>query len=138
MPDFIIKNVPKPWKLFRCDDKYEFQFGKKSEINVLLINRLNDIDWKNDNFWKKQWEKITELSLKSGFEVVYDTFNEFDAVVVKSKDWIPVLIWIKPPETTNWLLLFRTESMRVKGDINELKNLLKNINQKHDKSKYLP
>ncbi len=126
--DFEIENVPKPWKLFRCDDKYKFQFGKKNEINVLLIESLNDIKWEDENFWKEQWEEITELNLKSGFEVIYDKFNKFDLVTLKSKSWIPVLTWIKPIENKNWGLLFKTESMRFQGDMNELKNLLKNIN----------
>lgn len=130
LSDFIIKNIPKPWKLFRCVDKYEFQFGKKSEINITLIESLNHIDFRNEDFWKEQWVKLTELDDELDFEVVYNELDNFEMVIVKTKKWMPVLIWIKLKKTSKFWLLFRTESVRFKGDINELRNLLKNIEMK--------
>jgi len=40
------------------------------------------------------------------------------------------LTWIKPIETKTWGFLFRTELSRFRGDLNELKNLLKKIDNK--------
>ena len=130
LKDLEIKNIPAPWKLFRSDDHYEFQFGKNSDIKITLIESLNKLDWTNEDFWKKQWEKLIELKLKSDTEVIYDKFNQLDLVTVKTKDWIPVLTWIKPTESKTWGFLFRTELSRFRGDMNELKNLLKKIDNK--------
>lgn len=130
LPDLEIKNIPAPWKLFRSDDQYEFQFGKNSDIKVKLTESINKSDWTNEDSWKKQWEKLTELKLKSDCEVIYDKVNQFDLVTVKTKDWIPVLTWIKPIESKIWGFLFRTELSRFRGDMKELKNLLKKIDNK--------
>ncbi|WP_321298017.1 hypothetical protein [Marinifilum fragile] len=130
LTDLEIKNIPAPWKLFRSDDQYEFQFGKNSDIKVILTESLDKTDWTNDDYWKKQWEKLTELKLKSNCEIIYDKVNQLDLVTVKTKDWIPVLTWIKPTESRTWGFLFRTELSRLRGDMNELKNLLKSIDNK--------
>ncbi len=127
LQDLEIKKVPSPWKLFRSGDQYEFQFGKNSNIKITLIDSLNNTDWTNVKFWKKQWEKYTELKLRPDCEVIYDKVNQLDLVTVKTKDWIPVLTWIKPTDDKTWGFLFRTELSRFRGDMNELKNLLKKI-----------
>lgn len=130
LTDLEIKNIPAPWKLFHSDNQYEFQFGKNIDIKVILTESLNKKDWTNEDYWKKQWEKLTELKLKSDFEITYDKVNQLDLVTVKTKDYIPVLIWIKPTESKTWGFLFRTELSRFRGDVNELKNLLKKIDIK--------
>lgn len=130
LTDLEIKNIPAPWILFRTDNQYEFQFGKNSDIKITLIESLNKLDWTNEGFWKNQWEKLTELKLKSDFEVIFDKVSQLDLVTVKTKDWLPVLTWIKPVETKTWGFLFRTVLSRFRGDMNELKNLLEKIDNK--------
>jgi hypothetical protein len=130
LTDLEIKNIPAPWILFRSDNHYEFQFGKNSDIKITLIESLNKLDWTNEDFWKNQWEKLTELKLKSDCEVIYDKVSQIDLLTVKTKDWIPVLTWIKPTEIKTWGFLFRTELSRFRGDMNEMKNLLKKIENK--------
>jgi len=130
LSDLDIKNIPAPWILFRSDNQYEFQFGKNIDIKITLIESLNKLDWTNESFWKNQWEKLTKLKLKSDCEVIFDKVSQLDLVTVKTKDWIPVLTWIKPIETKTWGFLFRTELGRFRGDMNELKNLLKKIDNK--------
>ena len=127
LQDLQIKKVPAPWKLFRLGDQYEFQLGKNNDIKNTVTDSLNNTDWTNEKFWKKQWEKYTELKLKSDYEVIYDKVNQLDLVTVKTKDWIPVLTWIKPTKVRTWGFLFKTELSRFRGDMNELKNLLKTI-----------
>lgn len=127
LDDLKLDNIPSPWNLFRSDNYYEFQFGKNSEIKIKLIKSLNNSDWKNEEYWKNEWEKMTALTLKSDCEIIYDNCNQLDLVTVKTKDWIPVLTWIKPTENKSWGLLFITELSRFRGDLNELKNLLKKI-----------
>lgn len=130
LTDLEIKNIPAPWKLFQSDNQYEFQFGKNTDIKITLIESLSEVDWTDEEFWKKEWEKLTELKLKSDCEVIYGHVNQLDLVTVKTKDWIRVLTWIRPTEPKTWALLFRTELSRHRGDMAELKKLLIKVNNK--------
>ncbi len=129
LSDFVIEQIPKPWKLYNQNEKYVFQLGKKSEINVSLIQSLGEENWKNEDFWKEQWITLTELDYKLGFEIHYEKLGDYQMVIVKSINWVPVIMWIKPIYKYNWWLVFRTESQRFKGNLNDLKKLLENINE---------
>jgi hypothetical protein len=127
LADLTIENIPSPWKLYHSGKNFEFQFGKKNAIILKIVDSLNNLDWSNKNYWKKQWEKLVELKMKSDYEVIYEEWNRFNFVTVKTQDWIPVLIWIKTAKEKSWGLLFRTELSRLRGDMNELKKLLRII-----------
>lgn len=125
--DLEIDTVPSPWKLFESGDEYEFQFGKNRDIKINLIKGFTVVNWSDDDNWKKKWESITELKLKSDAELIYDELEGFERATIKTKDWIPVLTWIRRRGNESWGLLFRTELSRFRGDINELKKVLNNI-----------
>lgn len=122
-----IDSVPSPWKLFKSGNDYEFQFGKNQHITIQLIQKFKVDKWNDDSFWQKQWEAITELKVKSDKELIYDNLEGFERVTFKTQDWIPVLTWVRKPGNYDWALMFRTELSRFRGDINELKNLLKKL-----------
>lgn len=77
--------------------------------------------WEDDHFWKKEWERINQLQIKTTYEVVYDD----KLVTFKTPDWTRVLTWAKEKD---WVLLFHTIAKRSKNDINEFKKLLEKIN----------
>ncbi len=127
LPDFEIESIPSAWNLYKAGENYEFQFGKNKDIKVTLIPYIDISDWENKYFWQKEWESITGLKIKSESELIYDKTNDFEMVTFKTKDWTPALTWIKPAKKKSWSLIFRTELSRLRGDMNELKNLLKKI-----------
>ncbi len=132
LPNLVIDAIPAPWKLFRTGHDYEFQFGKNSDIKIDIVDCPDMTNWSNEDFWKASYEKMTELKLKTGCEVVHDNFDQYDLVTVKTKDWVPAFVWIRPANNTSWCLLFNTQMSRLRGDINELKILLKKIKTDHE------
>jgi hypothetical protein len=122
-----ISEVPSPWKLFKIGEHFEFQFGKNQDIKVELLRDFSYKNWKDESYWQKQWELKTELKVKDESEVIYDELGDLEMVTFKTKGWIPVLTWIRSRERSSWGLVFRTELSRLRGDMNELKNLLRKI-----------
>lgn len=127
--DLKIDIIPAPWKLFKSDGEYEFQFGKNRDVKINLIKDFMVDNWNDDSHWKKKWESIVELKIHSNVELIYDDLEGFERVTCKTQDWTPVLTWLRKRGNDSWGLIFRTELSRFRGDINELKNLLSSIKQ---------
>ncbi|WP_422859483.1 SMI1/KNR4 family protein [Flagellimonas sp. S174] len=125
--NLIIDLIPAPWKLYKIGENYEFQLGKNSDIKINLLKNPKPNDWNERDFWTKQWASITKLKVKSNMEVTLDEFKNLHIVTCKTKEWTPVLTWVGKKEDSSWVLMFRTELRRLKGDINELKKLLEKI-----------
>jgi hypothetical protein len=125
--DLALLQVPSPWKLFKTGDQFEFQLGKNQDVKIDLLKDFHIKNWNDDSYWQKQWESITELKVKQEKEVVYDELDDLEMVTFKTKGWIPVITWIRKKENCSWGLVFRTELSRLRGDMNELKNLLRKI-----------
>ena len=125
--DLEIDSIPSPWKLYKTGGDYEFQFGKNQDIKIELIKNFKVDNWNDDRFWQTQWESITELNVKSEKELIYDNIEGFERVTFKTQDWTPVLTWIRKEGNDAWVLMFRTELSRFRGDISELKNILKKL-----------
>lgn len=125
--DLILTQIPSPWKLYKVGEQFEFQFGKNQDIKIELLKNFSIKSWEDESYWQKQWESKTELKVKDESEVLYDELGNLELVTFKTKDWIPVLTWIRRKETNSWCFVFRTELSRLRGDMNELKNLLRKI-----------
>ncbi|WP_169683311.1 DUF2695 domain-containing protein [Marinigracilibium pacificum] len=125
--DLILTQIPSPWKLYKAEDQYEFQFGMNQDIKIELLKDFPITNWEDESYWRELWELKTELKVQGESEVVYEELGDLELVTFKTKGWIPVLTWIRRKETSSWGLVFRTELSRLRGDMNELKNLLRKI-----------
>ena len=124
---FRIDKIPAPWRLFKTGNDYVFQLGKNQDIKIDLVKNANIQSWNDNNYWKSQWEATTELKVTSSFDLIYDEIEGFETVTFTTKEWTPVLTWIRKPGNDSWILIFKTELSRFRGDIRELKNLVKKI-----------
>ena len=127
LSNFVINSIPLPWKAFNKGNDYFFQLGKKQEIRVKFLKETKIDIWTDDSYWQSRWEMITDLEVISEKELIYDEFEEFELVTFKTQSWIPVLTWIRKKNDNRWILIFHTESSRFRGDMIELKKLLRNV-----------
>lgn len=128
---FQIEMIPAPWILFETisdETIYSFQLGKSKNCVVTLnkdfpVNKLNDTQ-----YWLDLWIMDTDLRNETNeLTLEHSELNQFSIIIVKSKDWIPVLIWCKPKISDKWFLKMQTEVSRYKGDLKELSRLLSAI-----------
>lgn len=129
---FSIDKIPSPWILTETilgsDKIYNFQTGKSNNCIVSLISDFPITQLDNDKFWRDRWVKETELHNKlDDLTVEQIEFENYLAILVKSKNWTPVKIWCIRKSTKKWFLKMTTELSRHKGDIKELEKLISNI-----------
>lgn len=129
---FCIDKVPSPWNLTETtlDNKknYTFQIGKGTGCIVRLETLYPSLQIKNDKYWMDSWVKETELDYKLGNLVIErPEIDGYSCIVAKSKDWTPVIYWLKSDLTDKWYLKIKTSSSRHKGDFKEFLKLLNSI-----------
>ena len=129
---FSIEKIPSPWTLTETisgnDKSYNFQIGKSNSCVVNLASDFPITQLDNDKFWKDLWVKETELDYNlDDLTVVRIEFENYLAILVKTKNWTPVKIWCIRKSTNEWLLIMTTELSRHKGDIKELEKLISYI-----------
>ncbi len=127
---FRIDNVPTPWTLVESTSKtgktYTFQIGKSTICLVSLIaapiaGKIND-----DQFLKDQWILETDLTYNLDFEIEKLDVEGYKCVQIKSKNFLPVLVWCEN-SSAQWHLKMRTERSRLTGDFKELQKLVNSI-----------
>ncbi|MGB4775021.1 MAG: DUF2695 domain-containing protein [Daejeonella sp.] len=128
---FYMDKIPAPWVLTETvlnnETTYTFQIGKKSDCLITLEDHfpLGNLD--NDDYWKNLWIKETELDYNLDLVVERPDLDHYTCIIVKSKNWTPVLVWCKHKLSEKWFLKMRTEINRYKGDLKELYRFLDNI-----------
>lgn len=131
---FSINSIPSPWTLIETNTgnqttDYTFQIGKGTKCVLSLEKSFPFEQFNNDKFWIDQWIKETELYTKvEDLMAERIELDNYYCILVKSKNWIPVLYWIRSKLTEKWALKMKTESSRHKGDFKEVNRLLNNIN----------
>jgi hypothetical protein len=129
---FEINKIPIPWILKESVSnnvkKYTFQFGKGTNllVNIEESSILKNID--DENYWKTSW--LNETELNEDFEniiVEYPNFENYKSILVKTKNWTPVFIYLKHNINDGWFLKVKTELSRLKGDLKEIEKLITNI-----------
>lgn len=125
----------KPWQLFESvqnPNKYLFGFGKKgynSELTATLYQYSLENSTDDKTFtdaWSQAYPNLSG-GLNITQEMVELNGETFTFVIVSTENWTPCFIWIFNIKNMHWYLLARTQIDRLRGDIQELKNLLKNI-----------
>lgn len=129
---FYIDKIPSPWILTETilNDKpvYTFQIGKSNDCIVTLENSFPAGQLNNDKYWLDLWMEETVLSRNlEDLAVERPGLENFTCILVKTKNWIPVLVWCKSNLTDKWSLKMGTGLSRYKGDLKELSRLLINI-----------
>jgi hypothetical protein len=129
---FSIEKIPSPWTLTETisgnDKSYNLQIGKSTSCIVNLGSDFPLTQFDNDKFWTDLWVKETELDYNlDDFTVERIEFENYAAILVKTKNWTPVKIWCIRKSTKEWFLKMTTELSRHKGDIKELEKLISNI-----------
>ncbi|MEL6535463.1 MAG: DUF2695 domain-containing protein [Bacteroidota bacterium] len=129
LPGFELTSVPNPWKLFQSGKTYQFQLGKKQEVMATLLMGNTAKADSPPEYWEKEWTKRTKLTLREPLEITQESWETWQLITAKTPKWTPAMVW-GLPETGAWALLLVTEMGRLGGDLNEFKNLLRNINIK--------
>ena len=124
--EFKIDTIPSPWQLYKIGKQHIFQLGKNKEVFVVLTKALPPSE--NEGIWQERWEKTSKLKVKDHFEVLQETFENFQMMICKTKNWTPVICWAAPIKSVSWCLEFHTEAKRLSGDLNALKQLIQEIN----------
>lgn len=129
---FSIEKIPTPWTLFEKTGYgsviHTFKFGKSNNCIIDIEYDFPSDFFENDAFWINLWANETGLNYSIQEMIVErQIFENFAFITVKTKEWIPVLTWIKCIQTDKWYLKMRTELARYKGDIKELTKLLQSI-----------
>lgn len=129
LKDFVIDEIPKPWKLRQKGKGYEFLLGKNKEIILKKIKVVNNKNWMASSYWEQRWNKYNRNELEGSKDVSYITNDKYEYVITKSKIWSPAYVWIRPKGSQKWLLEFHTNSVRLKSDLNDLHILLNKIKE---------
>ena len=129
---FSIEKIPSPWTLTETisgnDKNYHFQFGKSNSCIVNLASDFPITQFDNDKFWTDLWVKETELDYNlDDLTVERIEFENYLAILVKTKNWTPVKIWCIRKSSKEWFLKMTIELRRHKGDIKELEKLISYI-----------
>lgn len=126
---FSIEKIPSPWTLTETisgnDKSYNFQIGKGNSCIVNLASDFPITQFDNDKFWTDLWLTETELDYNlDDLTVERIEFENYLALLVKTKNWTPVKVWCIRKSTKKWFLKMTTELSRHKGDIKELEKLI--------------
>lgn len=127
--------INKPWQLFESvqnPNKYLFGYGKKGYNSTLTatLYQYSLENYTDDKTYIDAWyQAYPNLSgyIKVTKEIYELNGETFQFVILSTENWTPSFIWIFNVKNMHWYLLARTEMDRLRGDIQELKHLLKNI-----------
>jgi hypothetical protein len=128
---FCIEKIPLSWNLVEITSKnkkeYQFKIGKSNNCTVSLQSDFAFFESDNDELWKNLWINETQLHYNLDNVTIERTqLGNYSAIIVKTKDWIPVKIW-SYNNKKQWVLRMDTEFSRYKNDVKELEKLLNNI-----------
>lgn len=127
---FVINKVPAPWTLIaisRGDEvNYQFQVGKKSNFPLSLVNDFPVEKLADDNYLHEYWIQKTGLDYGLDFVIDRQNIQGFELVLVRTKMWIPVFLFVFKKES-GWCLMMETEIARLRNTIKDLEGLLKEI-----------
>lgn len=128
---FAIDKIPALWVLtvsvINKQKSYTFSIGKKGDCLVTLEEYFPMKNLDDNYYWKDLWIKETELDYNLDLVVERLDLDNYASVIIKSKNWTPVLIYCKNNLSDRWFLKMRTELSRYKGDLKELYRFLDNI-----------
>jgi len=128
--DFPFSSAPAPWKLSQKEvqgkQEYLLQLGKGFNACIVML-RLDFPKEKltEEGYFLSQWKTFTEIKSPKGLEQEILEVEAYQYIVVKSKEYTPVIIFVLPKENKRGYLVVQTELSRYRNDLKEIERLLK-------------
>lgn len=128
--DFPFSTVPAPWKLSQKEaqgkQEYRLQLGKGFNACIAML-KLDFPKEKlsQEDYFLSQWKVFTGIKSPKGLE--QETLEEgaYQYMVVKSKEYTPVMVFVIPKENKRSYLIVQTELSRYRNDLKEIERLLR-------------
>ena len=128
--DFPFSTVPAPWKLSQKEaqgkQEYLLQLGKGFNACIVML-KLDFPKEKlsQEDYFLSQWKVFTGIKTPKGLE--QETLEEgvYQYMVVKSKEYTPVIVFVIPKENKRSYLIVQTELSRYRNDLKEIERLLR-------------
>ena len=128
--DFPFSTVPAPWKLSQKGaqgkQEYLLQLGKGFNACIVML-KLDFPKEKlsQEDYFLSQWKVFTGIKSPKGLEQEILEVGAYRYIVVKSKEYTPVIVFVIPKEDKRGYLVVQTELSRYRNDLKEIERLLK-------------
>ena len=128
--DFPFSSAPAPWKLSQKEaqgkQEYLLQLGKGFNACIAML-KLDFPKEKlsQEDYFLSQWKAFTGIKSPKGLEQEILEAGAYQYIVVKSKEYTPVIIFVIPKEDKRGYLVVQTELSRYRNDLKEIERLLR-------------
>ena len=135
-----MEKLPTPWKLYlqtdcKKTDKAHFCFGKKgigAECKLIYMECPVPVSSRKNFNFNKLWNSLNPvLHLKNPLDVekitVQSKNEELQGIIISTQDWSPVYGWFSVVNHPDWHFVFTSTLCRKKGDLEEIKKLLREV-----------
>ncbi|WP_314296993.1 DUF2695 domain-containing protein [Capnocytophaga gingivalis] len=128
--DFPFSSVPAPWKLSQKEvqgkPEYLLQLGKGFNACIAML-KLDFPKEKllEEGYFLSQWKTFTGMKSPKQLEQEILEVEACQYIIVKSKEYTPVIIFVLSKENKRGYLLVQTALTRYKNDLKEIERLLR-------------
>ena len=128
--DFPFSTVPAPWKLSQKEaqgkQEYLLQLGKGFNACIVML-KLDFLKEKlsQEDYFLSQWKVFTGIKSPKGLEQEILEVGAYQYMVVKSKEYTPVMVFVIPKGDKLGYLVVQTELSRYRNDLKEIERLLR-------------
>ena len=128
--DFPFSSATAPWKLSQKEThgkpEYLLQLGKGFNACIAML-KLDFPKEKlsQEGYFLSQWKVFTDIKSPKGLEQEILEIGAYQYMVVKSKEYTPVIIFVIPKEDKRGYLVVQTELSRYRNDLKEIERLLR-------------
>jgi len=128
--DFPFSTVPAPWKLSQKEaqgkQEYLLQLGKGFNACIVML-KLDFPKEKllQEDYFLSQWKVFTSIKSPKGLEQEILEAGAYQYIVVKSKEYTPVMVFVIPKGDKRGYLVVQTELSRYRNDLKEIERLLR-------------
>ena len=128
--DFPFSTVSAPWKLSQKEThgkpEYLLQLGKGFNACIAML-KLDFPKEKlsQEDYFLSQWKVFTGIKSPKGLEQETLEAGAYQYMVVKSKEYTPVIVFVIPKADKRGYLVVQTELSRYRNDLKEIERLLR-------------
>ena len=128
--DFPFSSVPAPWKLSQKEvqgkPEYLLQLGKGFNACIAMLKLdFSKEKLSEEGYFLSQWKAFTGIKSPKGLEQEILEVGAYQYIIVKSKEYTPVIIFVLSKENKRGYLVVQTELTRYKNDLKEIERLLR-------------
>ena len=128
--DFPFSSAPAPWKLSQKEahgkPEYLLQLGKGFNACIAMLKldfpkeKLSE-----EGYFLSQWKVLTGIKSPKSLEQEILEVGAYRYIVVKSKEYTPVMVFVIPKGDKRGYLVVQTELSRYRNDLKEIERLLR-------------